>query len=187
MDKYPLHRTGATGYNGTGKGEQYVGCGVFPLPRSKGKEGEGEMREILFRGKRVDNGEWIEGGIIFVKHSPFVCYELAKGLPKLYEVIYETVGQYTGLDDRSGKKIFEGDILQQYKDVWLNGHRTGKLRELCKFVVEWDESYAGFIPCIYRNDDREKYNFNENCCIVIGNIHDNPELLHTSKNDEVRE
>lgn len=43
MDKYPLHRTGATGYNGTGKGTQYVGCGVFSLPRSKGKEGEGEM------------------------------------------------------------------------------------------------------------------------------------------------
>ena len=41
MDKYPLHRTGATGYNGTGKGTRYAGCGVFPLPRSKGKEGEG--------------------------------------------------------------------------------------------------------------------------------------------------
>jgi hypothetical protein len=43
MDKYPLHRTGATGYNGTGKGTQNVGCGAFSLPRSKGKEGEGEM------------------------------------------------------------------------------------------------------------------------------------------------
>ena len=39
MDKYPLHRTGATRYNGTGEGEQYECCGVFPLPRSKGKEG----------------------------------------------------------------------------------------------------------------------------------------------------
>ena len=44
MDKYPLHRAGATGYNGTGKGTQYVGSGGFPLPRSKGKEGDGEMK-----------------------------------------------------------------------------------------------------------------------------------------------
>ena len=50
MDKYPLYQTGATGYNGTGKGKQYVGCGVYPLPRSKGKEGKGggEMRFYWF-------------------------------------------------------------------------------------------------------------------------------------------
>ena len=46
MDKYPLHRTGATGYNGTGEGTRYERSTVYPLPRSKGKEGEGEMREL---------------------------------------------------------------------------------------------------------------------------------------------
>ena len=44
MDKYPLHRTGATGYNGTGKGTRYERSTIYPLPRSKGKEGEGEMK-----------------------------------------------------------------------------------------------------------------------------------------------
>jgi hypothetical protein len=47
MDKYPLHRTGATGYNATGKRTRYVGSTVYPLPRSKGKEGEGEMKIYL--------------------------------------------------------------------------------------------------------------------------------------------
>ena len=49
MDKYPLHRTGATGYNGTGKTTRYERSTVYPLPRSKGKEGEGEMRGVLKR------------------------------------------------------------------------------------------------------------------------------------------
>ena len=50
MDKYPLHRKGATGYNGTGKGTRYERSRIYPLPRSKGKEGEGEMRKIIAFG-----------------------------------------------------------------------------------------------------------------------------------------
>lgn len=79
------------------------------------------MREILFRGKRTDNGKWVYGDLIDVKFifdknydgydSPYYDDELGIIDGHLLEVIPETVGQYTGLTDKNGKKIFEGDIV----------------------------------------------------------------------------
>lgn len=141
------------------------------------------MREILFRGKRVDNGEWMEGDLIQRRYKTYIhpkanSFRVSEtGLSKLIvlrEVYPETVGQYTGLTDKNGKKIFEGDILQDkfgqikivdYSDEW-GAFRTCFVRALNeegKIVAT--VGGASFVGTIWR-----KYE-------VIGNIHDNPELL----------
>lgn len=130
------------------------------------------MREILFRGKRIDNGEWVYGDLV---QSPACC------VVQIYEqdlcgdnfsVDPTTVGQYTGLTDKNGKKIFEGDILQIYEGSEDDGY---KIREVYSYsgvlcvdyeTSEWDFNALAFL------DGDNVFTFE-----VIGNIHDNPELL----------
>jgi len=141
------------------------------------------MREILFRGKRLDNGEWVEGGVVQgVVHELWrnsdrayitVFPEFLSRL-KLEEVDPSTVGQYTGKMDVNGKKVFEHDILQLYT-VWVDGTRT----KSAKVIVQWwtnDQCYVlttkeGYHCADFGNYGRPEY------LEVIGNIHDNPELL----------
>lgn len=155
------------------------------------------MREILFQGKRIDNGEWVMGyiwrGASFVcitPHNLGVDHNLAinRIIAIGYEVDPETVGQYTGMDDKNGKKIFEGDIVQDGDlDIRLmndkrDGKRTG--RGVVKYGIHevpsddpfcWGTALGFWIdgetllptPAQYHQCDIE----------VIGNIHDNPELM----------
>ena len=122
------------------------------------------MREILFRGKRVDNGEWIYGD--FFQDEDTGLYMI-----NLIDVITETVGQYTGLTDKNGDKIFEGDIVEGQDYDEEDGYG----------VVTWDDGafwvknnhYSGTF-C----DNYYGYEFE-----IIGNIHDNPELLTVERKE----
>jgi uncharacterized phage protein (TIGR01671 family) len=70
------------------------------------------MREIKFRGKRLDNGEWIEGDLLRMNGHWFIFPDPAPGGIDKYEVDPATVGEFTGLKDKNGKEIYEGDIIE---------------------------------------------------------------------------
>ncbi|MDE6796881.1 MAG: YopX family protein [Ruminococcus sp.] len=137
------------------------------------------MREILFRGKRKDNGNWIEGSLLNFRENTYIIphnsahfYDDIETLAlnvESFEVLPETLGEYTGLTDMNGKKIFEGDIIQEEY-----GSRNQK--NIKKFEVYWDREYAGFYP-IYDHEHPAGYSVEAQYSEVIGNIHDNPELL----------
>lgn len=127
------------------------------------------MREILFRGKRFSDGEWVDGSLFIddkgEKHEVmggYVNYRVT------WEVAPETVGQYTGQTDKHGKKIFEDDIVTVQTQgideddgpatvVWND--------DSAQFELVFDGLITSF-DSVYGHE-----------CEVIGNIHDNPELL----------
>ena len=134
------------------------------------------MREILFRAKRVDNGEWVEGDLHIHCNKPHIHninpLELG-GKLRVQECILidpSTVGQYTGLTDNDGKRIFEGDLLFDSEweceghVAWANEHlswmivMSGEKEFLQEFITDGEAMCAG-------------------CTHIIGNIHDNPEEL----------
>lgn len=131
------------------------------------------MREILFRAKSVYSGEWIYG--VPVSNGYITCiFNLIDGLSELkgFQVKSETVGQYTGLCDKNGVKIFEGDILKT--------REYGKISDY--IIVDGFDTFAViYKPCRFRLVNRNRrFNFvdiRRDQLEVIGNVHDNPELL----------
>ena len=126
------------------------------------------MREILFRGKRVDNGEWVEGlpfGSIYGGSFNGAICAIRQTVEKygdIHEVVIETVGEYTGLTDKNGKRIFEGDIVQ------------GEAEEACG-IVEWQQSEGRYLISV-----RNGYDWlflDDDTWTIISNKWDNPELL----------
>lgn len=127
------------------------------------------IREVIFRGKQTDNGEWIEGA-----YSPFhlnfgereekphiIIISDDEDIDGLWcEVIPETVGQYTGLTDKNGVRIFEGDIVDYISSDVIGNPKTGTI------IVE---DMTDYDTMIYLNHSDELQ--------IIGNIHDNPEIL----------
>ena len=135
------------------------------------------MREILFRGKRVDNGEWIYG--FYIENETFDGKRIPQILSEYIAekaVIPETVGQYTGIKDKNGTMIFENDILSAHPDELFPDDEI-------RLVVEWHD-YGWF-----GKDSKGKYTSLESKWVselfeVIGNKFDNPELLEV-KNDKI--
>ena len=151
------------------------------------------IREVIFRGKRTDSGEWVYGyytkaryflnkkemHIIFepdveaFPHCEFTGYE---------EVLSETIGQYTGLTDKNGKRIFEGDILDVSSDVAYGGvavHRLGyfvvEFHNGCFMKSALDDPQLSFFDNAKR---KGLYHFiSTDIHKIVGNIYDNPEIL----------
>lgn len=134
------------------------------------------MHKILFRGKpKNELIDWVYG---YYFYSELTCKHYIMGESKDYgynciEVIPETVGQYTELNDKNGTKIFEGDIVQTNKfflSVGLNA----------KYVIEYDVKIACFIGTMQKGCIKHFTTFQNDSdqFEVIGNIHDNPELLN---------
>lgn len=157
------------------------------------------MREILFRGKVVNTnddeliGKWILGQLVVRRdhdegnEKTFICesgYKFIRCLNKMirtYEVDPDTVGQFTGMTDKNGKRIFEGDIIKTHyantpkadfieQVVFHNGRFTG-MYENSKMKM-----WAGLPDKEFKRLPQDKSVYME-WCEVIGNIHDNPELI----------
>lgn len=134
---------------------------------------------FLFRGKRKDNGEWVEGNLVYTRTTTLGVVTEIYTLEMSYQVIPETVGQCTGLEDKNGKLIFEGDIVEsrasENKEDWK------------RWVVQFTDGSFCFEREIPR---KRKYKYEQNLLgidnielyglTVIGNIHDNLELLQRS-------
>ena len=149
------------------------------------------MRGILFRGKRPDNGEWVEG---FYNHIPNGRLGMDEHLIQtikengkigmLYNVDPSTVGQYTGLKDNNGKKIFEGDIIkadngkQSSISVVKFGEYYPKLffamLDICCTGVQHLNANGFYLKSAKHED---MILFKSRHLVVIGNVHDNPELI----------
>ena len=142
------------------------------------------MREILFRGKRTINGDWVYGDFVHgnerksLRDSIFV-YDSETQSFNDYEINPSTLGQYTGLTDKNGNRIFEGDILHIAKNAdGLGGYYQPPLDYPVNVVVKWD-----LCACMWETlcDDKRYISFPDAWCHyeceVIGNITDNQELL----------
>lgn len=140
------------------------------------------MRLIKFRGKRIDNGEWVYGALCMsAKYAPYILWSGNDSVVIETPIIdQDSIGEYTGLIDKNGKEIYEGDIIHLNDEEFALEHGNG--------IVVFLEKDQGGRPCggLWYLEDADEYSNTENSLYdlwyqgeleIIGNIHDNPELL----------
>lgn len=142
------------------------------------------MREILFRGKRLDNGKYVDGNL-FVSDTEGRTYILvgSRIVTIEWEIDPSTIGQYTGLTDKNGKRIFEGDIVRTH---YANTRKAdfveqvvfhnGRFSSLYELRGPGNGKMWANLPDSVPHLPMDKTPYME-WCEIIGNIHDNPELL----------
>ncbi len=136
------------------------------------------MREILFKAKRKDNGEWVEGGYFSEPYTDkkfIICWNsMGLGFNEFIEIDPDTLCQYTGLTDKNGKEIWENDICD----------RKEKYPEIVTYNKgDWQLDYSYVFSKEIHNDacNLGFYACERNCVEVIGNIFDNPDLLEVER------
>ncbi len=141
------------------------------------------MREIKFRGKRIDNGEWVYGYLFIIWDKHYILWGTTNNVPNKIQVIPETVGQFVGLKDSKGIEIYEEDIVRFLDDM--------------RYVISKEKEYLvgevrfidGAFWCFYKDEENltrlvsvmTDYWADElkdsNQCEIIGNIKENSELI----------
>ena len=128
------------------------------------------MRDILFRGKSIDYGSWENGDLIKSIGKTYIGNTLGNNREDWVEVIPESVGQFIGLPDKNGVKIFDGDVLE---------NEDGD--EVCHTLIFWDKDLSSWSDCRYFDGDSFKIHNGDMLwvldCEVIGNIFDSPDLI----------
>lgn len=155
------------------------------------------MREIMFRGKRIDNGKWVEG-YLYITHTgtcEIGCYNAETNIERwTSDVDPATVGQYTGLKDKNGKRIFEGDIARFTWENYFLSSPGGYFMHPSGTVFEVRCLESGYMLCKAGDNALEPnsngkvanydfWNFHRGL-EVIGNIHDNKSLLNNQEAGE---
>lgn len=134
------------------------------------------MREILFKAKRMDNGEWIQGYLFLFWGKSYILWGMVNDSPDMIEVIPDTICQYTGLTDKNGVKIWENDVVK-YEDAEADfeGYHDNVFVNVGKTCI----TPQGVFFTNRQTVDMDDLWLSE-CSVdaeVIGNIFDNPELL----------
>ena len=132
-------------------------------------------REIKFRGKRLDNGEWVAGNFLIDNYGNCEIVDFSTGHEQWHDVAPDTIGQFTGFRDRVGQEIYEGDIVNWIKGMYGEGFvEEGR--------VEWVQEEGSYVVINkFETMDNRKIVQPLIRCMnkikVVGNVFDNPELL----------
>ena len=122
---------------------------------------------FLFRGKRIDTGEWVQGYLYGIWERRYILWGMTNDIPDMVEIDPSTICQCTGRKDKNGNLIWENDI-------------ANCMDEECCGYISWNESEAGFYFDVLLEDgsfeEEHIYDY-QDCIEVIGNTFDNPELL----------
>lgn len=144
-------------------------------------------REIKFRAKSVGNGEWVYGDLHLRCLKPHIHTEVLDGtmLSLKYNIISDTIGQFTGLHDRNGKEVYEGDIVSGDNEQVDKSILLVVKYGIVKRHIQGEKLNLCLIPCFYFEEIESKcplfpildYPDKPHGMVVVGNIYDNPELL----------